>query len=309
MPSATPGAGDTVYIKFTTRDGTGAPTVLTGSPAISIYKDGSSTESTAGVSLTASFDSRVGLNHIAIDTSADGTFYANGSTFYAVITTGTVSGVSVVGEVVGEFNLAAALGPAAGGVTLADDVAHGGTLGSSTATLALANASIVSGSPSALIVTSAGGNAARFMGGTGQDAIIAFGGSSPGAEGGAGLALYGGFGSGANAGPGLECNGNSASGTGFVGSPGISLLGGPNGGGGISVVAGSTSGIGIEVITSNGDAVKLTPTGTNVHGINIAGGSTSGDAVHKTATDGHGDFSSGGNGKAAVVPGTLAIGS
>ncbi len=281
MPSATPGAGDTVYIKFTTRDSTGAPTVLTGSPAISIYKDGSSTESTAGVSLTASFDSLVGLNHIEIDTSADGTFYANGSTFYAVITTGTVSGVSVVGEVVGEFSLAAALGPAAGGVTLADAVAHGGTPGSSTATYAGAQWNI----------TNSSGDAVTFQASTGSVAFSVFGGrygihaygdeTAIRAEGDFGIRLHGAGGDGTNtSGSAFYCD----MGTAFP-SPTISIS------------------------SNDGDAVKIIPTGTNVHGINVAGGSTSGDAVHKTATDGHGDFSSGGNGKAAVVPGTLAIGS
>lgn len=101
-------AGDTIYLKWTTRTTTGAPTTLSGSPVVSIYKDNSTTESVTGVTLTVDFDSRTGLNHLTIDTTQDATFYANGHEFWAVITTGTVGGVSVVGEVVDKFVLSAA---------------------------------------------------------------------------------------------------------------------------------------------------------------------------------------------------------
>ncbi len=109
MPGSIAPAGGSIYIKFTTRAfATGIPTVLSSSPVVSVYKDDNTSEVTTGVTLTANFDSRAGLNHVTIDTSSDGTFYANGHKFYLVITTGTVDGVSVVNEVVGEFELAAA---------------------------------------------------------------------------------------------------------------------------------------------------------------------------------------------------------
>lgn len=95
-----------VYGKFTTfRPSTGAAYTLAGTPALSVYKDNSTTQSTTGVTLTADFDSVTGLNHFAIDTSADGTFYSAGSFFDIVITTGTVDSVSVVGAVVGSFTI------------------------------------------------------------------------------------------------------------------------------------------------------------------------------------------------------------
>jgi hypothetical protein len=98
--------GAVVYFKFTTqRPSTGAPFTLAGTPALSVYKDNSTTQSTTGVTLTADFDSVTGLNHVAIDTSADGTFYVAGSFFDVVITTGTVDSVSAVGFVVGRFTL------------------------------------------------------------------------------------------------------------------------------------------------------------------------------------------------------------
>ena len=101
-------AGDTIDFKFTTfRPSTGAAYTLGGTPAISVYKDNSTTQSTAGITLTADFDSVTGLNHVRITTSSDGTFYADGSQFDAVITTGTVDSVSVVGSCVGRFTLRA----------------------------------------------------------------------------------------------------------------------------------------------------------------------------------------------------------
>ena len=119
-----------VYGKFTTfRPSTGAAFTLGGTPALSVYKDNSTTQSTTGVTLTADFDTVTGLNHFAIDTSADGSFYAAGSFFDIVITTGSVDSVSVVGTVVGSFTLqkTSALRPTTAGRTL--DVSAGGEAG------------------------------------------------------------------------------------------------------------------------------------------------------------------------------------
>lgn len=119
-----------IYGKFTTfRPSTGAAYTLGGTPALSVYKDNSTTQSTTGVTLTTDFDSVTGLNHFAIDTSADGTFYSAGSFFDIVITTGTVDSVSVVGSVVGSFTLRknSALKPTTAGRTL--DVSATGEAG------------------------------------------------------------------------------------------------------------------------------------------------------------------------------------
>lgn len=128
-----------IYGKFTTyQPSTGAAFTLAGTPALSVYKDNSVTQSTTGVTLTASFDSVTGLNHFAIDTSADGTFYSAGSNFDIVITTGTVDSVSVVGSVVGSFSLnkVAALRPTTAARTL--DVATTGEAGIDLANINLA---------------------------------------------------------------------------------------------------------------------------------------------------------------------------
>lgn len=123
-------AGATLHFKFSTqRPSTGAPFTLAGTPALSVYKDNSTTQSTAGITLTADFDSVTGLNHVTIDLSADGAFYAAGSQFDVVITTGTVDSVSAVGFVVGRFSIRkdSALKPTTAARTL--DVSAGGEAG------------------------------------------------------------------------------------------------------------------------------------------------------------------------------------
>jgi hypothetical protein len=95
----------TLDFKFTSVNTSQVPTTLSGTPVVKVYKDNATaTESTAGITLTVDFDSVTGLNNLRIDTSADA-FYATGANYQAVITTGTVGGVSVVGVVVCTFSI------------------------------------------------------------------------------------------------------------------------------------------------------------------------------------------------------------
>lgn len=99
--------GDTIYHKFTTRAfATGAPTTLAGTPVVSIYEDDSLTQITAGITLTVDFDSVTGLNHLTV-VATGGNGFEIDKFYQAVITTGTVDSVSVVGEVVWTFSLGA----------------------------------------------------------------------------------------------------------------------------------------------------------------------------------------------------------
>ena len=97
--------GETFYLRFTTRAfATGIPTTLSGTPVVSAYEDGSVTQITAGITLGVDHDSVTGLNLLTIvATGANG--FETGKDYDLVITTGTVGGVSVVGEVVGQFSL------------------------------------------------------------------------------------------------------------------------------------------------------------------------------------------------------------
>lgn len=117
-----------VDLHFTTVNTSGVPTQLAGTPVVSAYPDNSTTQLTAGITLTVDFDTVTGLNHVRVVASgANG--YAAASTYTLVITTGTVSGSSVVGYVIGSFSIEArsALRPTTAGRTL--DVSAGGEAG------------------------------------------------------------------------------------------------------------------------------------------------------------------------------------
>ena len=96
---------DTIYMRFTTRAfATGIPGTLGGIPIVSAYENDSVTQITAGITLGVDHDSVAGLNLLTIvATGANG--YESGKDYDLVITTGTVGGVSVVGEVVGSFTI------------------------------------------------------------------------------------------------------------------------------------------------------------------------------------------------------------
>jgi hypothetical protein len=96
---------ETVYFNFTTRSfSTGVPTSLLGSPVLSVLESNNATPITAGVSVQVDRASVTGLNQATIvATAANG--YEAGKSYGLYISTGTVGGVSVVGEVVAEFTV------------------------------------------------------------------------------------------------------------------------------------------------------------------------------------------------------------
>jgi hypothetical protein len=98
-------AGDTVNFKFTTRDTTGTPTSLLGTPSITVYKGTTTSPDTSAIALTVDFNSKTGLNHVSINTGTTPAFYVNAADYMVVIGAGTVAGINVTGEVVGHFTL------------------------------------------------------------------------------------------------------------------------------------------------------------------------------------------------------------
>lgn len=120
--------GDTIDIKFTTVSTTGAPTTLAGTPVVSAYPGNSTTQLTAGITLTVDFDTITGLHNVRV-VATSGNGYATATNYALVITTGTVGGTSVVGYVVGTFSIEnrSGLRPTTAGRTL--DVSAGGEAG------------------------------------------------------------------------------------------------------------------------------------------------------------------------------------
>ncbi len=101
---------DTFTIDFTTRAfATGIPTTLAGTPVLSVHEEGNDTFITAGVSVDVDIGTVAvtGLNEATIvATAANG--YATDTSYSVFISTGTVGGVSVVGEVIGTFTVQSA---------------------------------------------------------------------------------------------------------------------------------------------------------------------------------------------------------
>lgn len=141
---------DTVFLPFTTRAFvTGIPTVLAGTPAIDIYEDATATPIITGETLVVSLNSVVGYNMITVTATAATGFNAGGH-YTANVQAGTVGGVSVVGEVVGEFTLAAS----AAAVDLANATDGLTALAADIAT-AQADLDIITGAAGALLDTTA----------------------------------------------------------------------------------------------------------------------------------------------------------
>lgn len=107
--------GGTLYF-YTNTVGTDGVAATLASEAVAVYKDGSATELTTGVSIDDDFDSRTGFHQIAIDTTQSG--FDAGSRYTVVYTAGTVDSVSVANRIIGTFRL---------GVVPADVIAVAGT--------------------------------------------------------------------------------------------------------------------------------------------------------------------------------------
>jgi len=94
---------DTLYFPFTTRQfSDGVPTVLSGG-VVEIYEDDSVTQITVAETLSTP-DSIAGFNMLKVVATAANGFGA-GQSYSAILTAGTVGGVSVIGEMVAHFTL------------------------------------------------------------------------------------------------------------------------------------------------------------------------------------------------------------
>lgn len=97
--------GETIDFKFcTTEPDTGAPATLSGTPVVSAYVGNSTTQITAGITLSVDFDGVTGLNNVRV-VATTGNGYADGTDVSLVITTGTVDGNSAVGYVIENFTI------------------------------------------------------------------------------------------------------------------------------------------------------------------------------------------------------------
>lgn len=97
--------GDTFDFQFNTvRFSTGAPFTLAGTPTLAAYVGNSTTEITAGLTLTVDFDAKTGLHNVRV-VATSGNGYAAGTDVTIVLAAGTVDSVSVANMIVGSFSI------------------------------------------------------------------------------------------------------------------------------------------------------------------------------------------------------------
>ncbi len=180
--------GATVYCPWTTNAQDGHAITRSTNGTISVYKENNTTQSTTGVTDTEDFDANTGSHLVAIDTSADGTFYAAGKEFWVLLTGSTVDTITPVVSVLCTFSLERSGGAlalikarlpnatpgAAGGVFIA------GTNAATTITSASGAALTLSGTSSAkaLSITTAGADAVSITPTAGSGLVITANGTS-----------------------------------------------------------------------------------------------------------------------------------
>lgn len=164
--------GDTIDIKFHSQV-SGAPTTLTTGTVVA-YPGNSTTEITAGITLTADFDSRTGLNNVRI-VATSGNGYLTATNYTLVMSAGTVGGNSVVGYCVGSFSIEcrSALMPTAAARTLdvsttGEGGVDWGNVGSPTTSLALTGTTIATSQVVASVTGSVGSVAGAVASVTGN---------------------------------------------------------------------------------------------------------------------------------------------
>ena len=97
--------GTTFHHRITTVNGSGVPTTLGNTPSAQYYVDGGTTAFTAGLTLTADFNSVVGLNSLAVICTSSATGLTSGINVSVQIAAGTVSAVSLVGYPIIEYSI------------------------------------------------------------------------------------------------------------------------------------------------------------------------------------------------------------
>lgn len=84
----------TVTLEWNSFDNDGAPITRATNGTIAVYKEGSTTESTVGVTDTEDYDSKTGCHVVSIDTAADA-FYEVGYTYRVMLQGAVIDGITI----------------------------------------------------------------------------------------------------------------------------------------------------------------------------------------------------------------------
>lgn len=128
--------GAPVRFKFMSHLADGTPTSLSGI-VISVYRDGSLTQITTDLTTIGDFDALTGLNDVIINPAFSTTEYIPGRQYTAYISTGTVGGVSCVGQPVASWTIERCMAGSKGGSPSLGWIDHGTAQGATSTTTTL----------------------------------------------------------------------------------------------------------------------------------------------------------------------------
>lgn len=168
--------GSTIVVSFTTIDSTGAPATLSGttSTTISVYPNTSTTQITAGATLTTNFDSVTGFNFVSI-AATGGNGFAINSDYNIVLATGNVGGTSVAGYVIGSFSIQNRMAKLAAGEITPTTFTSGAIVATTHAAGAITSTVIAAGAIHSTTFTTAAIVATTFASGAITSTVLAAG--------------------------------------------------------------------------------------------------------------------------------------
>jgi len=261
----------TLDMMWDSNNGSGGSVTRATDGTISVYKDNSTTQTTAGITDTEDFDGVTGIHQIRI--LLTDAFYA-AQTDYVIVLSGAVIDGQTVNSVIGHFSIENRVA----------DIRriNGGRTDGNNATLSLASLSVINSGGTSVVF--------RSSGGSGTGLLVEGNGSSPGFEAKGGVT-----------GHGMSSIGGATSGHGFrtfgqgTASKGLDAEGDIAGISGLANNA--TSGRGFQANGSGSGAGFRTTGGATGSGLDAQGGPDAGSGISAIAfTDtaaGHGIFASG----------------
>lgn len=95
--------GSTFDFQWTTSVG-GVPTTLAGAPSLAVYAGNSTTEITAGLTLSVDFDSKTGSHNIRV-VATTGNGFAVATNYTLWLMAGTVAGITIAPRAIATFSI------------------------------------------------------------------------------------------------------------------------------------------------------------------------------------------------------------
>ncbi len=168
--------GSTIVIPFTTIGTTGAPAQLAGTTAttISMYPGVSTTQITAGATLTTDNDGVTGFNIVGI-AATGGNGFAVATDYSVVLATGTVGGTTVAGYCIGSFSVQNRMAKLAAQEITPSTFTAGAIVATTFAAGAITSTVLAGGAITSAILTTGAIGASNFVAGAITSTVLAAG--------------------------------------------------------------------------------------------------------------------------------------